>query len=151
MNRLPISGHRPVPPMHAFGVDPHEADLTSGTPHMQVCTTCAQTHFPPPCACDCGSILFRSEILPTTGLLYAATTIHAAPGALAELAPYVVGLIDLQGGPRLLLRVLGPKGWQPECDGAVRLIILDYDDGSVLAAHPEGINIAEIGPTGQSA
>lgn len=151
MNRLPLSGPRPVPPMYAFCLERHEADLTSGTPQMQICTTCAQTHFPPPCACDCGGISFRGENLPTKGVLFAATTIHAAPGALAGLAPYVVGLVDLQGGPRLLLRVLGPQGWQPECDSPVQLIVLDYSDGPVLAACPKDINITDILATAQSA
>lgn len=151
MNRLSIAGPRPVPPMHALGLKPHEADLTSGTPQMHVCITCKQTHFPRPCACACGGTSFRGENLPTIGVLYSATTIHAAPGALAELAPYVVGLVDLQCGPRLLLRILGPKGWQPECDGSVELLVLDYDDGSVLAACPENINITDISANGQSA
>lgn len=151
MNRLRIPGLRPVAPLQAMGVARFEAGLTSGAPQMQVCNACGQAHFPPPCACSCGGTSFRAQNLPTTGTLYAATIIHAAPGALAALAPYVVGLIDLQDGPRLLLRVLGPQGWEPECDSPVQLLILDYDDGPVLAACPENIDLTDTTAAGQNA
>lgn len=147
MNRLRIPGLRPIAPMHAMGVARYEADLTSGAPHMHVCMTCGQPHFPLPCACGCGGTSFRVENLPKTGVLYTATTIHAAPGVLAALAPYVVGLVDLIGGPRLLLRILGPKGWQPECESPMQLLVLQYDDGLVLAACPEEINFTDISAT----
>ncbi len=148
MNRLSIPGLRPVPPMHAMGLETYEADLASGTPHMMVCTDCEEAHFPPKYACSCGGASFRAESLPTVGKLYAATTIHAAPGALAKLAPYIVGLIDLKDGPRLLLRVLGPKGWPPDCDSQMCLVVLDYEDGSVLAACPKNIDITDVSTTG---
>lgn len=151
MNRLRIPGLRPVAPMHAMGIARYEAGLTSGAPQMHVCNACGQAHFPPPCACGCGGISFRADNLPTTGALYAATIIHAAPGVLAGLAPYVVGLIDLRDGPRLLLRILGPNGWKPECDSPVQLLVLDYDDGPVLAACPENINPAGMTAADQNA
>ncbi len=151
MNRLRIPGPRPVPPMQAMGVAAYEADLTSGTPRMQVCNACGRTHFPPPCACGCGGAAFRAENLPTNGTLYAATIIHAAPGALAALAPYVVGLVDLQEGPRLLLRVLGPQGWAPDCDSPVQLLVLDYYDGPVLVACPGNFDPTGTTTAGQDA
>jgi uncharacterized OB-fold protein len=40
------------------------------------------------------------------GVVYALTVVHRAPPGFAEDAPYVVALVDLEEGPRLMTRLL---------------------------------------------
>jgi acrylyl-CoA reductase (NADPH) len=82
--------------------------------------------------------------MPAQGKLFAATVIHAAPGALARCAPYVVGLVDLDDGPRVLLPVFAPEGYAVLPDAPLRLFIADHTDGAILAACPADAPLATL-------
>jgi uncharacterized protein len=43
------------------------------------------------------------------GTIYSETVIHSAPEAFAQDAPYQVAIVDLDGGGRLSVRILGGR------------------------------------------
>jgi len=143
LQRLALFGPRPVQPLPAPGLAVHEATLRRGEPQVFACA-CGLRHFPQPARCSCGLRNFAPQTMPAKGKLYAATVIHAAPGALARRAPYVVGLVDLEDGPRVLLPIFAPEGHVVLPDAALRLFIADHTDGSILAACPADAPLAAL-------
>jgi uncharacterized OB-fold protein len=93
--------------------------LVSYTPHTKVaafaehlregrlvgsrCTACGVTAFPPRADCAaCMSPEFEYAEVSGRGTLHTFTTIVAAPAGFEHLAPYVLGLVDLEDGGRAL-------------------------------------------------
>jgi len=93
--------------------------LVSYTPHTKVagfaehlrdgrlvgsrCTACGATAFPPRADCAaCMSPDFEYAEVSGRGTLHTFTTIAAAPDGFEHLAPYVLGLVDLEDGGRAL-------------------------------------------------
>lgn len=98
------------------------------------CTACTRPSFPPRPNCPaCGSDRHEWFELSGRGSLYSRTRIHAAGGPFAWLAPYSVGIIDLDEGVRLLTRLLPSASCLP-LDSAVRLVVLRHSDGPLFAA-----------------
>jgi uncharacterized OB-fold protein len=72
------------------------------------CTKCNIFYFPP--RSDCPECLGEDmEWVDSNGVgtLLTYTTIHAAPTGFEELAPYTIGLIDLEEGGRVLACIEG--------------------------------------------
>jgi len=93
--------------------------LVSYTPHTKVaafaqhlrngrlvgsrCTACGATAFPPRADCAaCMSPEFEYAEVCGRGTLHTFTTIVAAPAGFEQLAPYVIGVVDLEDGGRAL-------------------------------------------------
>lgn len=68
------------------------------------------------------------------GTLYSITSVHAAPEAFRDLAPYQVAIIDLEEGPRLATVFLGPV--ETPLDSPVEIVALRYTDDVAFAARP---------------
>ena len=67
------------------------------------CNGCGHTEFPPRADCPkCGGKGFEWVDISGKGTLVTYTTIHAAPTGFGDRAPYTIGVIDLEGGGRLL-------------------------------------------------
>jgi uncharacterized OB-fold protein len=67
------------------------------------CAGCGFTAFPPRSDCPrCLGERFELHEISGRGTLVTFTKIVAAPEGFAELAPYVLGLVDLEDGGRLL-------------------------------------------------
>lgn len=77
---------------------------------LQHCTACRKPRFPPSLLCPaCHSP--GAEWLPCSGggRVYSFTIVRRAPGsAWRERVPYVIVLIDLAEGVRLMANILGP-------------------------------------------
>jgi len=73
------------------------------------CTACGQRHFPPRHLCPaCWSA--DLEWIETSGIgtVYTFTVMHRAPSpAFAGQTPYVVALVDLEEGPRMMANIVG--------------------------------------------
>lgn len=99
-------GPRPIP-----GPDdaPYWEALTRGTLLIQRCEACGTVRHPPHPRCGrCASATL--SWVPATGLgtVYSFTIVRYAPNAeLAGSVPYVVALIELDEGPRLVSNVVG--------------------------------------------
>ena len=67
------------------------------------CADCGHRSFPPRADCaDCMSEAFEFIEVSGRGTVHTFTTISAAPSGFEQLAPYRIGLVDLEEGGRAL-------------------------------------------------
>ncbi len=67
------------------------------------CLKCGSRHYPPRPACPrCGSRELREVKLADEGRVVSYTVVRAAPRGFEHLTPYVVALIELDDGTRLI-------------------------------------------------
>jgi len=66
------------------------------------CKKCGKTHLPPRPLCDnCFSNEFEWVELPKNGKLLTYTIIHVAPPQFQGMAPYAVGIVQLENGMKI--------------------------------------------------
>jgi uncharacterized OB-fold protein len=66
------------------------------------CRKCGKVHLPPRPLCDeCFSNGFEWTEIPQKGKLLTYTIIHVAPAQFQSMAPYAVGIIQLEEGVRI--------------------------------------------------
>lgn len=66
------------------------------------CRKCGKVHVPPRPLCDnCLSKDFEWVELPRNGKLLTYTVIHVAPSQFQELAPYALGIVQLENGVKI--------------------------------------------------
>ena len=66
------------------------------------CLECGKMHLPPRPLCDnCYSTNFEWVEAPKNGKLLTYTVIHIAPTQFQNLAPYAVGIVELENGLRI--------------------------------------------------
>jgi len=66
------------------------------------CTKCGKLHFPPRPLCDiCFSNEFEWVEVSPKGKLLTYTVIHIAPAQFQQMAPYAVGIVQLENGARI--------------------------------------------------
>ncbi|RAR59270.1 hypothetical protein C7401_111120 [Paraburkholderia unamae] len=107
--------------------------LRDGQLRTTRCEACSAYTFPPKPFCPhCWSRDVRWTELSGRGTLYSATTVHAAPAAFRELAPYRVGIVDLEEGPRIAVALWGDGPFA--LDSPVEIVVLDHADGPLFAA-----------------
>lgn len=100
---------------------------------FQRCTRCARTQFPPRMRClGCGGAL-RWEESGRRGVIHSFTVVHRAPNeAFRARVPYVIALVDLAEGPRLMLNVLdGADDPALAIGAAVRVVFGPVDEAGV--------------------
>jgi uncharacterized OB-fold protein len=128
-----VAGMRAYPPRATAFTQTFWNALRDGRLLTTQCETCHAHTFPPKEFCPhCWARQMRWIDLSGQGRLYAATTVHAAPAAFRQQAPYRVGIVDLKEGPRIAVGLWGAT--PPPLDAPVELIVLDYDDGPLFAA-----------------
>ncbi len=70
------------------------------------CDGCGAKHFPPRKRCDaCGGQKFTLGPMASTGTLLTYTVIRTAPPGFANMVPYVVGVLEMDDGTRLMAQV----------------------------------------------
>ncbi len=76
---------------------------------LRRCTACGTHHFPPRYLCPkCWSCELEWTKATGKGVVYSFTVMHRAPmPAFIKRVPYVVALIDLEEGPRMMANILG--------------------------------------------
>lgn len=76
---------------------------------VQQCGECGSYRFPPSHLCrDCGSDNMSWVSVSGKGSIYSFSIVHRAPTpAFREHVPYVVALIDLKEGPRMMANIIG--------------------------------------------
>jgi uncharacterized OB-fold protein len=87
------------------------------------CKKCGKLNLPPRPVCpDCFSKEFEWTAIPKSGKLLTYTVIHVAPSQFQSMAPYAIGIVQLQNGSRLpgMIRGVAPEqikiGMQLEID-----------------------------------
>ena len=80
-----------------------------GELRVQRCTACRATQFPPRGRCgQCGASELEWAATDLRGEVYSFTVVHRAPSqAFRADCPYVVALVDVAPGARLMLNVTG--------------------------------------------
>ncbi len=101
---------------------------------LQRCTACSAYRFYPRSICpECWSRDFTWEEVEGSGTIYSFTVVRRAPTpAFAPAVPYVVALIDLDEGPRMLSNILGIDVDDVRIDMRVRVAWEDIGDGLAL-------------------
>lgn len=137
MHRLPevhMLGLRPFAPRVSGFTQPFWRGLDDARLLSTRCKSCGHQSFPPRKLCRaCWSTSLDWVDLSSTGKLYSFTRIHVAPQAFKSDAPYSIGIIDLEGGPRLMCRLIGEI--RPEHMGArMSMLVLRYEDGPLFGA-----------------
>ncbi len=93
------------------------------------CEACQQFWFPPSRTCPhCLSTRFSFETVSGKGKIYSFVTFHRVyRPAFEHDVPYVVALVELDEGPRLLTNILGVAYDQVTCDMRVEVVFDDFD------------------------
>ncbi|MBC7186184.1 MAG: Zn-ribbon domain-containing OB-fold protein [Calditrichaeota bacterium] len=86
------------------------------------CTHCGSTFYPPRLVCsECKSREFRTVCLPMGGVVETFTVVRVPPSALVEQAPYVLAVVRLADGTKLLTQLVDCEPEQLTIGMPVRL------------------------------
>ena len=101
---------------------------------LQRCGACDALRFYPRTLCpSCWSDRVEWTEASGRGSVHSFTVIHRAPtAAFASQVPYVVALIDLQEGPRMMANVIGDGARDLRIDDAVRVTFEQRAGGFML-------------------
>ena len=100
--------HKPLPRI-TDDTKPFWDGCAAGELRVQRCTVCGAMQFPPRSRCGaCGSDRLEWVAVDPRGEVYSFTVVHRAPTtAFRPDVPYVVALVDVAPGARLMLNVTG--------------------------------------------
>jgi uncharacterized protein len=85
------------------------------------CRGCGHLTFPPQGVCPrCWADEVEFEEIAAGGVLRSFTEVWTAPAPFADQVPYLIGIVDLDAGPRCAARVLG-RFEDHACDERVEL------------------------------
>jgi uncharacterized protein len=98
------------------------------------CNDCGRMHFMPRHLCPaCWSERLEWVQSSGTGTVHSFTVIRRAPlAAFAEQVPYVVALIELDEGPRMVTNIVGEGALQAAIGDRVEVVFEDRGDGAML-------------------
>jgi len=91
---------------------------------MQRCAACGRLRFPPGYLCrECHGADSDWVEVSGRGTIASFTVMHRAPTpAYAARAPYVLALVDLQEGPRMMANVIGEDALQAAIGDPVEVV-----------------------------
>jgi uncharacterized OB-fold protein len=70
------------------------------------CSSCGKIYYPPRLACACGGREFETVTLPDTGKVVTYTIIRVAPSDFTAEVPYALGIVEVEGGVRLMAQLV---------------------------------------------
>ena len=137
MQKIDVARARSYPPRVTEFTQPFWEALADGRLQTTQCVACGERSFPPKPICPhCWLGDVRWTLIAPDGRLYSWTRIHAGPEMFAAELPYEVGIVDLDAGLRLAVRLVTTPGCEFKPDMPVRLVVLRFQDGPLLAAAP---------------
>jgi len=100
------------------------------------CKKCGKIYFPPKQRCRvCGSKELEAINLPRQGRLVTYTVVRSAPSGYEKYAPYIVGIIELEGGVRILSQIVDCDPTEittgMEVEAAFRRVIEQGEAGAI--------------------
>lgn len=127
-----MSAEVPAPPLDADSAH-YWREAAAGKLVLRVCRACGRRHFPPRFACpSCWSQELDWMQACGEGRVYSFTVMQRAPSAPWQArAPYVVALIDLAEGPRMMANVVGEDAREVEIGERVQLTFEPRGEASV--------------------
>ncbi|WP_199434631.1 Zn-ribbon domain-containing OB-fold protein [Qaidamihabitans albus] len=103
--------------------------IAEGELRLQRCRDCARAVFYPRVFCPhCFGGRLDWFTATGAGTVYSYTVAHRAPGEFAGQVPFVVALVDLDEGVRMLTRILGAGPGDVRIDARVRLDVARLGD-----------------------
>lgn len=113
---------------------PYWEGARSGKLRFQYCPACEAAQFPPRKVCThCGgeAIEWRDSAL--LGVVDSFAVVERAPNAyFKEKVPYVIALISLREGFRLMVNLLGDTALKARIGDPIRVVFETREDGMVL-------------------
>jgi len=106
-----------------------------GVLKLQRCSDCSEFRFPPSVACpNCSSMNFSWEPVSGTGSIFSFVTFQRLyHKAFASLLPYMVAVVELSEGPRVVSRLTGVKETDVvKCGTQVKVRFEQLSDDLVL-------------------
>ena len=99
---------------------------------IRKCKACSELHFMPRHLCPvCWSDQLEWVDAKGTGTVHSFTVVRrASDPAFAPLVPYVVALIELDEGPRMMANILGEGALDVQIGDRVRATFQDRGDGA---------------------
>ena len=70
------------------------------------CSSCGNVYYPPRRVCPCGGREFETVELPNTGKVVTYTIIRVGPSDFVEEVPYGLGIVEVDGGVRLMAQLV---------------------------------------------
>jgi uncharacterized OB-fold protein len=124
----------PSVPLEADGDSrPFWDGIAQGELRIQRCASCGHHVFYPRALCPhCHSDQLTLVVASGKGTIYSYTVAYQAPGALASEVPFVIALVELEEGVRMMTRILGAPRERSEIGAPVRLSIESLGDGPAL-------------------
>ena len=115
---------------------------------FQRCERCSRPQFPPRAEClACGGAL-RWEDACKGGLIHSFTVVRRAPSAeFKSRVPYVIALVELDEGPRLMLNVVDGVDHPALAIGARVRVVFEVSDRPEHGRLPQAL-MDEDGPVG---
>jgi uncharacterized OB-fold protein len=95
------------------------------------CNACGKFWFPPSASCPhCLAADFAFEPVSGRGKVFSFVTFHRVyHPAFEQEVPYVVALVELEEGPRLLTNIVGVSPDKVSCEMPVKVIFDDVAEG----------------------
>lgn len=122
-------------PMPASNADsaPYWEAARDGKLVLQQCAACGLKRFPPRHFCPtCWSEQTNWVEACGRGTIHGVTTVRRAPSqAFRDKVPYVVALVDLEEGPRMMTNIVGPNAEQAHIGQPVDVTFEMRDGGAV--------------------
>jgi uncharacterized OB-fold protein len=109
---------------------------------LQYCTSCkTYQHYPRPFCVRCLDRDLEWREVSGRGRVYSFTVVRqAANESFSDLVPYVLAIVELDEGPRLLTNIIGCNVDAVRIEMPVRVAFQDLDDAVGLAVfEPEGL------------
>lgn len=133
MSVITVPGPRAYPPRVTHFNASFWQSLEEGKLTTTCCNKCGEATFPPKPICPrCWALNPSWKVLSPLGVIYSYTVVHAPPSVFAAEAPYAVGIVDLDEGLRVALRLVGaPERLAVGMRGTV--VTLKYNDGPYFA------------------
>ena len=137
LESINVARTRAYPPRVSAFTQPFWEGLKAGRWQTTCCEACGKHTFPPKPVCPhCWSQRMAWKDLGARGALYSWTRIHSAPKVFVDEAPYAVCVVDLDVGLRIATRLVERDGKEFRCGMPVELVVLQYEDGPMLASRP---------------
>ena len=70
------------------------------------CSSCGKIYYPPRLVCVCGGRDFETVALSGTGKVVTYTIIRVGPSDFVEEVPYGLGIVEVDGGVRLMAQIV---------------------------------------------
>lgn len=128
-----MSGSQAPSPISNADSAPYWQAAREGKLVVQQCSSCGQKRFLPRHLCPaCWSDQMQWVEASGRGTVHSMTVVRRAPSvAFRDKVPYVVALIDLEDGPRMLANILGPNAEHAQIGQSVEVMFEMRDGGAI--------------------